>query len=71
MVTQLALLDVDDVQAMALEPGETFLLHRYPFLPHDEGAHCWCSPIEWTYDQITNWPPKAIQDRLDKFFCVH
>lgn len=59
-----------DIVAAPLEEGEAFLMHRYPGVAHEDSEDCWCSPIRWEF-QHKHWPLTAIQQRLDRFFCVH
>lgn len=60
-----------DMRLAPLHMQEGFVMHRFPGHPHEDGPDCWCAPIIWTYEQCQDWPLKDIQDRLDRFFCVH
>lgn len=59
-----------DIREAHIGPGGEFFLHRGPG-EHDDGPQCWCAPLLWTYEHCKRWPLKAIQQRLDNFFCVH
>lgn len=63
--------ETPELRDMPLGPGESTRMHRYPGNDHIDDDSCWCSPITWTYEEVKFMGLREMQERMDRFLCVH
>ena len=63
--------ETPQLREIPIGPGESFLMHRYVSDEHIDVPECWCSPMLWTYEETRTMPLRDMQERLDRFMCVH